>query len=401
MLHHRRPKVLHILGSLVGGGVQRLILDMAASEELGEYDHAVLPMLGAMGELTGKFENGKIRICSCDLCIPRYRGWAPYRPTKLLRGLLKYTFLFRLRRLVQSCAPDLIHTHLSRYVDWQISAVRHGRGCGWIWTVHGQYEPRGPELARWRRAVNLADKSLFRLVAVSKCVRSELENLNLGVPLEVIHSGVDLKKADGGHTSRSAARKRFGLPEDGAIFGSAGRLVPDKGFDIMVEAAAIVAARFPKAFFVVAGEGGEKDALLRRVAASSLGSRFKFAGFCDDIMSFLGALDAFVMPSRREGLGIALLEALAMGLPCVGSRVGGIEELLQDGLGILAEPTSPHSLAECMVKLLEGGYPVVGNDIIRGRLERYSLEQSLNAYRRLYRELLVAGASSSSSSNRR
>ena len=193
--------------------------------------------------------------------------------------------------------------------------------------------------------------------------------------ITLIPSGVDCAhfrppSAD----ERAQARAALGLGDADLAVGAVGALEPRKGHRYLVEAMALLSAARPPASGVVAiiaGDGSLRDALAADIRRFGLGDagggqvrladRVRLVGRVDDARSILWALDIFVMPSLSEGLGVALLEAMACGLPCVASRIGGIVDAVDEGRsGILVAPGDAHALARCI-----GGFVRAGADADR------------------------------------
>ena len=138
------------------------------------------------------------------------------------------------------------------------------------------------------------------------------------------------------------------------IVGSAGRLSPEKGFGVLVEAAAIVARSDPGAGFIHFGDGPLREAISRRIGELGLERRFILAGFRDDLDRFLPHWDLSVLPSFTEGLPTVVLESYAAGVPVVATAVGGTPEAVADGVdGYLVPPGDPIALARRILDLLK------------------------------------------------
>jgi glycosyltransferase involved in cell wall biosynthesis len=155
-----------------------------------------------------------------------------------------------------------------------------------------------------------------------------------------------------------------------------------------VSAAALLVRHSPAAHFVVAGEGELRRSLKDQIERLGLNGRFHLIGEVRDMPAFYRELDVFVMPSISEGFGIAMVEALASGLPCIVSRVGGAPEVLMDGGGILTEPASPESLGAAMQQMLSkdirGRYASQAVNIAR----RFSMDSAAGEFARIYSQLL-------------
>ncbi len=162
----------------------------------------------------------------------------------------------------------------------------------------------------------------------------------LGARTSVLHNGADLSGYRDLAGMRHAAREVLGYRSGAFVVGAIARLDPRKGLDVLLEAASAALPRLPGLEVLIVGDGAERSRLVALSHERGLHTRVRFAGEHSDVRPYLAAFDLFAAPSRSEGLGIALVEALAAGVPVAGSRVGGIPEVLAQGeAGWLVEPT--------------------------------------------------------------
>jgi glycosyltransferase involved in cell wall biosynthesis len=199
---------------------------------------------------------------------------------------------------------------------------------------------------------------------------------------------------------RTALRRRLELPEDGLLVVYTGRLLRGKGLETLIDAFAAIAGPPERTLLLLVGSGAGQalsveDELKDRVRRAGLEPRVRFAGAVPDVSDFLRASDVFAFPSLFEALGIALIEAAACGLACVGSRTGGIVEVIQEGRsGLLCEPGDATGLAACLRRLL--GEPELRAALGRGAREaavsRFDLDGSVERYRALFHEAAGRGA---------
>jgi glycosyltransferase involved in cell wall biosynthesis len=137
------------------------------------------------------------------------------------------------------------------------------------------------------------------------------------------------------------------------IVGFVGRLQPEKGVDVLLQAATTVLAVVPQASFVIIGDGPLLPTLEEQAGQLGLSSRVRFLGFRADVPRLLTQLSAVVIPSRNEGTPLVLLEAMSAGVPVVASAVGGIQDVLRQGKeGLLVAPDDPAALADALCSLL-------------------------------------------------
>ncbi len=172
-------------------------------------------------------------------------------------------------------------------------------------------------------------------------------------------------------------------PEPGRIV-AAGRLLPVKGFDLLIRAM----AGLPDAQAVIAGEGEGRDDLAARIAAAGVGDRVRLAGHLapEALRAELRRAAVFAMPSRREGMPLALIEALACGTPAVATRIGGIPEVLTETTGIVVPPDDADAFRAALARGLSGEAGL-DRSAARTRAEHFSDEACYGRYAALLRDL--------------
>ncbi|HET6594612.1 MAG TPA: glycosyltransferase [Anaerolineales bacterium] len=198
------------------------------------------------------------------------------------------------------------------------------------------------------------NQSLDLYITVSEKDRQML--LNAGIQeemIELIYNTIDL---DGSAIPGGAdwLRTQFNLPSQSIVCTGIGRLVPQKGFDILIEALAQIASQLPDLYCLIIGQGEDKEKLAQQIRTAGLEGRIQLVGYQDrsKVLSILKSSDVFVMPSRYEGTPIALLEAAALARPILAARAGGIPELVTHGQHAHLVPThDPEGLAQGFLKL--------------------------------------------------
>lgn len=234
------------------------------------------------------------------------------------------------------------------------------------------------------------------LIANSKATeRSYIAQIRTSQRSRVIYNGVDLSVLDGGRTKKET----FGFGKDQFVIAQVGRLAPEKGVHIFVEAMASVATRYPHARAIVVGDaavyGSESYAneVKRSVSRLGLTEKVVFTGFVDDIRSVYGAIDLLVQPSTCEPFGRTLVEAMAMKVPVIATNCGGAVEVVEDGVtGLLVPPGEASSLAEVIVKIIENREFGIRLGL-RGRKraeEVFSIEKHVARIEDTYAEVLSA-----------
>ncbi|MGH2511176.1 MAG: glycosyltransferase family 4 protein, partial [Candidatus Limnocylindrales bacterium] len=168
-------------------------------------------------------------------------------------------------------------------------------------------------------------------------------------------------------------REEYGIAPDAAVVGVVARLEPEKGHPTLLEAWPAVLRAVPNAVLLIVGEGSRREELERQAAGLQITQRVVFTGRRDDVPAVTAALDVAVLPSYREAQGLSILEAMALSRPVVASRVGGIPEVIEDGVsGLLVPPHDPEALAGAIVRLLTN-HPLAdmigraGHDVVHAR----------------------------------
>ncbi len=229
-----------------------------------------------------------------------------------------------------------------------------------------------------------------RIIAVSEAVRREL--VATGTPpakVTVVHSGIDL--ADLQRTVPYDARPGLGLAPGTPLAITTGALVGVKNHTTLVRAAALAAARRPDLHWAIAGEGHLRLKVESLIRELGLQSRVHLLGHVPEGARLVAASDVFVMSSIQEGLGTSVLDAMALGIPVVGTAAGGIPELLQGGAGRLVPPRDPAALAEAVRSVLENPEARAAQ-VARAReaVRRFSDERMAEGVLQVYRSLISA-----------
>lgn len=259
---------------------------------------------------------------------------------------------------IRARSIQVLHSH--RYKENLLAALL-ARRCHVpfvVRTEHGKLEPFKGFKQFKQRALRQVDRlvgsyATDRVISVSAELQPQLARYVNPRRIKIIWNGLDTENVRS-DLSALEAKRRLNIPDHCPVLGYAGRLVPIKRLDLFLAAAKEMAGRTPDARFVVVGDGGERPRLEERAQALGLEHRVLFLGHRDDIYDVLRALDVFVLCSDHEGLPMVLLEALHMGVAVVARQVGGIPEVIEDGVsGSLVPSADPLALADACVRLLE------------------------------------------------
>jgi glycosyltransferase involved in cell wall biosynthesis len=206
----------------------------------------------------------------------------------------------------------------------------------------------------------------------------------------VIRNGIALSNFARGERN-AALRRDLGFPSSARLVAVFSRLNPMKGVEYFLDAAIILAERFPDVRFLVAGDGGSRKELEDRACRLGLGPRIVFAGFRSDVRELLSEAAISVLPSLSEGTSNTLLESMAAGIPVIATRVGGNPEVIEDGVsGLLVPPRDSAAIAAAMIRLLEDEDLALrlGQAGMRRVSELFSLSGSVQQTEHLYQRLV-------------
>lgn len=360
-------RILHIITRMVRGGAQENTLaSVRGINGRGiESSLATGPAIGPEGSLEEECLAAGIRM----LRVP-----------ELTREISPWYDLIAVRRLTALCRkelPHIVHTHTSKAgIIGRIAARRAGVPVV-VHTPHGHvFHSYGGRL-KTRAFVALEQYAAAyadRLVALTASERREHLELGIGGPDQwsVVHSGIDFRAFEQSLAERERVRHELGIAPKATVIGAVGRLVPVKGHRYLIEAFAKIKSEHPTAELLIVGDGELRQELLTLARSLGLevrsswqdedgvaagkpifaGGRVHFVGLRRDVHRLLTAMDIFACPSLNEGMGRVLVEAMAMELPCVASRVSGVPDVVRDGqTGVLVPPSDPEALASVLVAL--------------------------------------------------
>ncbi|HEX6973038.1 MAG TPA: glycosyltransferase family 4 protein [Vicinamibacterales bacterium] len=271
---------------------------------------------------------------------------------------------WRLSRAIKQLRPDIVHAHDPHGVAMAALALSMSTQLAkppLVASRRVDFHLRGSSLSRWKY------RQVDCFICASEAIREML--IGDGVPAAravTVHEGIDLSRVAAAPPAK--LHEEFWLPHHAPLVGNVAALVPHKGQKHLIEAAALVVKRVPDARFIIAGEGELRESLERQIKEHHLEKHVMLIGFRTDVLSLHKAFDVFVMSSVTEGLGTSVLDAMAAGKPVVGTRAGGIPEVVVDGTtGLLVEPRDHQAMAAAIVTLLK-------DESLRTRMGQAGLE---------------------------
>jgi glycosyltransferase involved in cell wall biosynthesis len=309
-------RILHVIDSFDLGGAQEALVNLVAHRDRSRFEPEVATMHGR-GIYWDRFR---------ALGVPVH-SLSPHKLAPL--------YVWNLARLLLTGNFDIVHCHLiaSNFIAKPLAALV---GV----PVRFNHDQANDEYRHRHRLRLLLDALTNRLsthiCAVSQSIVEFLERRER-VPrakISLVHNAIDLCRFTPSPVRRAAVRQQWGMPLDAPIIGGVGRLNYQKNFALFIEIAAEVRRTHPHAHFVIAGTGPD-EAMLRERASGLV----RLLGYVADTAPLFDAIDFLLMPSRFEGLPMAMLEAMAMRVPVIASRLDGIAEAIDDGIdGLLASP---------------------------------------------------------------
>lgn len=372
-LPHRddpRPLVAQIIDELPPDGAERLLVDMMRRRS--ERFRYVIVCLIQGGPLELDFQELGVPV----VIVGR-------------RGKADLGMVFRLAAWLRREHVAVVHTHLFTADAYGRTAARLAGIRAVFATIHNVNDWKG-------RAHLLIDRVLARVssrvIGCTEEVGRVLRERD-GIPAQrvaVVENGIDLKRFDA--VSPAGVREEFGVAPGRLLMGVIGRLHPQKGHEDLLQALATLRARAPQPFSCLfIGDGELREPLKARVRELGLDDVVVFTGLRRDVPRLLVALDLFVMPSRWEGLPMALLEAMACGKPAVVTAVGGIPSVIDDGRnGVLLPPEQPAAMTDALQRLLADAElrARLGSAARECALRLYDVGRVVDAYESMYLDAL-------------
>lgn len=369
-------RVLHFIETLkIGGAEIRLVSDVRGLDT-ARFEHLLCYMY-PVNELSREIQpDVKVK------CLE-------------MRGIYDFGRAYKgMKRIFDDFMPDIIHTHtFAPDIYGRLMGRLFSRACI-VTTLHSMDYRKyiSEDVIRYsykRKAIDALTCSLTDVfIAVSEHIKNmAIKNLRVK-KVEVIYNypkdNMNSRRGGG-----AVLRRSLGLGDSFVIF-SCGNLRPQKGHRFLISAMAEIIKRVPKAKLLIAGDGPFLPDLKEDIRRFNLGGTITLLGRRNDVPDLLSAADVFVFPSLEEGQGLALIEAMTAGLPCVASDIGPIREIIPNAeTGILTKPGDAHAIADAILKLysdrnMANVIAVAGRDYA---VKTFNAVSSTEKLSRLYEEL--------------
>ena len=258
-----------------------------------------------------------------------------------------------LKKVIDTGAYDILHCHTPVGAMLTRLAAKQARKCGTrvFYTAHGFHFYKGAPAINWLLYYPV-EKWLSRytdvLITINKEDYERAKNFKSGRVCYVPGVGIDLKKFHVGYVDKAEKRKEIGVGADDFVLLSVGELIPCKNHEVVIRAMSVLKqnSELNPIQLVICGQGTYESDLKRLAEELRVSDHVRFLGYRNDISELCNCADLFVFMSHQEGLPIALMEAMACGLPVVCSNIRGNTDLIADGVTGLIADNTPEKLAE-------------------------------------------------------
>lgn len=270
------------------------------------------------------------------------------------RNAFRLSILFKLVKILKRHHVDILHCHAHKATVYGTLAAMLAKTPIVLAHIHGLGRSRNIR----RKLINLLLlRKIDRVICVANGVRDDVLSNNRYLPAEkvsILENSVDYKRFAEVSVSAADAKQMLGLPPEAFVFGTVGRLAPTKGLSYLIEAFSMVKRQKLSAHLVLLGNGPSRVGLEHQASKTPCRDSIHFLGHRDNIEQLFRGMDAFVLSSVAEGMPRAILEAMAAGVPCICTRVGGIPEIINDeSFGLLVQPKDPVALARAMLSMID------------------------------------------------
>jgi glycosyltransferase involved in cell wall biosynthesis len=387
-------KVIHVITRFDKGGSAENTFITVCDLDKARYD--VVLVTGA--SLPGNVGDPEAEAIQANVTAAREHQVRLIGLRHLVRDLKLFSdvmVFFSLIKIIWRERPHIVHTHtskagiLGRWAAWfcRIPIIVHTPHGHVFWGYFSPWQTRlFVLLERWAARITTA--------IVTLTPQEKEDHLRFRIaPKEkftVIHSGVDLQTFRADLYPPSETKALLGIPSEMTVVGTVGRLTPVKGQEVLIRAASELISRGEKIFLVLLGDGELRRHLEDLSYRLDIAGYVRFLGWRPDVAQVMAACDIFCLPSRNEGMGKVLVEAMAMGKPIIASSIGGIPDIVRSGEnGILVPAGDAAAWAEAIAHLCRD--PEERRRMGDAGMQMapcYSSEEMIKRIDRLYEELL-------------
>lgn len=367
---HNPIRVLWLIKGLGPGGAEHLLLEQAAVRDSRIVDYEVAYLMPEKSHLVAAMEELGVTTHCLDAPHELDVRWVP-----------------RFRQLVLRGQFDVVHAHspvAAASARLAVRSIPAARRPGFLYTEHSRW----PMYLRSTRIANRVTYGLNdHVVAVSEDVRDTID-ARLRDSVEVLQHGIDLSAVRRWRSERDELRAEMHVGANEILAVTVANLRPVKGYHLLLDAARLVIDSGVSMRFVAAGQGPQEAELRAAQKRSGLGDSFKLLGYVPNAARLIAGADVFVLASEHEGLPVAVMEALALGIPVVAPAVGGLNEAVVSGeSGLLVEPRTPEALALALERVADPVYRKALSAGARKRGDSFSIAPAVARLEEIYSAL--------------
>lgn len=369
-----RINVLQLTYGLRFGGMEKVIQNLCRGLDKGRFN-VMACCLTKKGEYAEELEREGYKVYLCSQ----------------VNRLNKYTKSWRVKNILEREKIHILHSHNTQaFLDGVVGA-KLARTPVFIHTDHVR---KFPDRLRYMVAEKIASYFVDEIVAVSNHVKENLIKYEK-IPshkISIIYNGTDFSPSKNPDVI-SAVRDEFNIKPDEKVVGCVARLRPQKAYELFLKVAARILGQISNVKFLIVGDGEEYNRLVNLCNYLGITSYVYFTGARADVERVISIFDVFLLTSLYEGMPICLLESMASGIPIVATAVGGVPELIQDGVsGFVVHSRDPDQIAERVIRLLS-------NDDLRIKMGRtgqrvyqtkFTAKKMVAQYTELYQRHLMA-----------
>ena len=367
----KKHKIGFVIWSLGLGGAERVIMQLATGVDRDRFEPIIL-CLNDKGAFSDEMEEQGVRVHAFNK-----------------KGALDFKMLINMIKFIRSENISILHTHLWGANVW-------GRLAGFMTHIPVIITEHNVDV--WKKGLHrIIDISLSPLSSKVITVSDEVKKfyINWGLPAKkivTVYNGVDVNTFSK-PIDVSDLRKSYSINENDIVIGWLGRMVPAKDLQTLLRAfkKTVSKAEYSHAKLMLVGDGPDKEEIEALGVELGLTDSIIYAGFQKKVLEFYHLMDLVVLSSTREGHPIVALEAMACARPMVATSVGGVPELVQDGItGHIVAPKDPDAFSEALEKLLNSSEErkkqgLAAQQLIR---DKYSVDVMIKKHEELYLEVL-------------
>jgi len=367
-MSYERKKVVHVTFDMAIGGAEQVIYNLIENTDPLKYDVSILCLEQPVGSFGMQLQKKGYQITAFN----RKPGF-------------DFSLIRNIRHYIAIRGVDVLHCHqYTPYVYGVLGAAF--TPCKIIFTEHGRFHPDRKKFKRTliNPFLNLFTDDVTAISSATCNALADFENFPRN-KIRIIYNGIDDAKYLRPYDPN--LKNALGISEDARILGTVARLDPIKNQKMMIKALKIVRQIYPETFLIIVGDGPEREELENLASEIQLSSHVIFTGFREDAHLFYRIMNIFLLSSFSEGTAMTILEAMATGLPCIVTDVGGNPEIVENGeTGFVVPNNDEKVLAEKINYLL-------GNEIMMKKMgkagrrrfeENFTVKKMVKSYQAIY-----------------